>query len=178
MGAYERSTPTNVIKRRRTNLIGRTREPDTMRISRVLRPKLPASVLSRLIYSPVGYTMKHDEISRESTTESTVPILTVGKLMVSDLANKLIFVHRIFTWMLHQIGPITFITDLWFISEKQHTSALVQKVTFSDPQLRQTSENNATTKMALIFQKTYNSLKPQVRQAASENNATNKKALI
>jgi hypothetical protein len=45
------------------NLIGQTREMDNMRISRVLWPKLPASVVSRLIYSPLG-DMKHDEIRK------------------------------------------------------------------------------------------------------------------
>jgi hypothetical protein len=40
------------------NLIGRTREPNNMRISMLLQPKLRASVASRPIHSPLGDTTK------------------------------------------------------------------------------------------------------------------------
>jgi hypothetical protein len=69
-------------------------ESDSMRISRMLRPKLPASMASRLIYSPLGDTMKHDEIGKEITTQFTVPLRTVGNFTVSDLAIKFISVYK------------------------------------------------------------------------------------
>lgn len=43
-GANERCTPINVIKGRQKNLIGRTREPEYMRISRLLQKKLISGI--------------------------------------------------------------------------------------------------------------------------------------
>jgi hypothetical protein len=36
--------------------------------------------------------MKHDEITKESTTQFTVPLRTVGNLIVSNLATKFLFI--------------------------------------------------------------------------------------
>jgi hypothetical protein len=41
------------------NVIEQIREPDNMRISRVLWPKLPTSLVLRLIYSQLADTMNY-----------------------------------------------------------------------------------------------------------------------
>jgi hypothetical protein len=60
-----------------------------MRISRALRPELPASVVSRLIYSPLG-----DTRSKEIRTQFTVYFRSVGNIIFSDLATNSIYVYK------------------------------------------------------------------------------------
>jgi hypothetical protein len=43
------------------------------------------------------YETLNDEISKERTTQFSVPLRTVGNLRVLDLATKLISVHKMFT---------------------------------------------------------------------------------
>lgn len=75
------------------NLSGWTRELDSMRISRVLRSKLPASVVLRLISSPPEGTMKHlNEICKIVQHHSR----TVGRLIVPNLAIKINYAYKTF----------------------------------------------------------------------------------
>jgi hypothetical protein len=109
--------------------------------------------------------MKHNEISKESTTQFTAPLRTVGNLIVSNLATEFLFIKISLecyiksgtsrSLMIYdpQVQFETLVQQ--FNSEKQHASALVQKVTPNDIQLREpASENNATNKKMLIFRST------------------------
>jgi hypothetical protein len=60
-----------------------------MRISRWIRPKLPASAASKLIYSPLEGTMKQlYEVSTEITAQFTTSLRTVVCPIFSNLATE------------------------------------------------------------------------------------------